>query len=85
MKDTHYKSYKLFFIAFISITFFLLYLSIKNFLKKVLDIFHDDFISIFEELTDTLEKEINMKSEPLQKAIDNSNQVLEKLKKNKWL
>ena len=85
MKDIHYKSYKLFFLGFISITFFLLYLSIKNFLKKALYIFHNDFISIFDELTDTLEKEINMKSEPLQKAIDNSNQVLEKLKKNQWL
>lgn len=45
----------------------------------------DEIVDSLISLLNTIEKEIEIKSSNLQKAIENANIVLEKMKKNKWI
>ena len=60
------------------------YLSMQKFLE-IIGKDSDEIVDSLISLLNTIEKEIEIKSSNLQKAIENANIVLEKMKKNKWI
>lgn len=81
---TNYKKIKIFLLAFLCFILFLSYLSMQKFLEMI-GKDSDEIVESLTSLLNTIEKEIEIKSPGLQEAIEKSNIVLEKMKKNKWI